>query len=69
MSEEKLQELERTLSSTRATAVILRISRQKVWLWRKGVAHLTDAELLTLEKFLTAKLNERVQTLAELTRI
>ncbi len=69
MSKEKIRELEKTLSSTRATAIILHASRQKVWLWRKGVAHFTDAELLTLEKFLTAKLKERVQALAELTAI
>ncbi len=68
MVEEKLRELEESLSSTRTTALVLGTPRQRVWMWRKRVARFTDAELSTLGRYLTRRLSESVAKLEHITR-
>ena len=68
MTEDQIRKLEKSESSLRKTGNLLGTSGNRIWLWRHGVAKLTPAELVVLEKFLTSKLRERVQALGELTR-
>ena len=68
MTELKLQELSSELSTLRETGEVLHCSRQKVWLWWKGVAHFNNAELVVLEQFLAKKLSEHVAKLDRLAR-
>jgi hypothetical protein len=68
-TEQKLIEISKSQASLREAGEVMGCSRQKVWLWQKGVARFTDLELAKLEAFLTARLSEHLATLEQVTRV
>jgi hypothetical protein len=69
MNEQQMRALEITESSVRKTGAILKTSPSRIWLWRRGVCRLTDAEERKLEQFLAGRLSERLKKLESLTTI
>jgi hypothetical protein len=66
LSEDRLRELEASLSSSARTSRLLGCNRQRAWLWRRGIDHFYSQQLAVLEKFLVSELTGRLATLKTL---
>jgi DNA-binding transcriptional regulator YdaS (Cro superfamily) len=64
MTEQKLRQLSRVVSSTRKVAKIVGVCAQTVWLWQKGVARFNAKRLKKLELALVSELNRQQALLA-----
>ena len=69
MNESQLRELSRQLASLREQGAVLGLSYQRIWMWQRGAANLTETELKALQSFLRSKVAERIAILERATSL
>lgn len=66
MSEQQIRELEIELNSVSETARVAGCSKNKAWLWRRGIGRFSPKQMKAVEGFLLRRLKERLSRFGEI---